>query len=200
MYGLMLQYPEDFYVIVLSNVALVTPYIYITTYKGLMQPSLWQMQPQVARVEIEQELSDAQALEQNRANEERPRYTKGLGREKVEEIAGRILVLMDQDKIYRASSLTLQDLAERLGASAHQTSQAINEGMDKNFYDLINGYRVEEAKRLLLDPKTKNHTIISVGLDAGFNSKTTFNTVFKKFTGYTPTDYKARHQSQPIPA
>jgi AraC-like DNA-binding protein len=62
--------------------------------------------------------------------------------------------------------------------------------LKKSFYDVINSYRVEEAKRLLLDEKNRNYTILSVGFEAGFNSKTTFNTVFKKFTGVTPTEYR----------
>ena len=71
-------------------------------------------------------------------------------------------------------------------------SQAINEGLKRNFYDLINGYRVEEAKQLLVDSKNMNFTILSIGFEAGFNSKTTFNTVFKKFTGSTPTEYREK--------
>jgi AraC-like DNA-binding protein len=74
-------------------------------------------------------------------------------------------------------------------------SQAINDGMKKNFYDLVNSYRVEEAKRLLMDEKNNNFTILSVGFEAGFNSKTTFNTVFKKFTGLTPTEFRARQKN-----
>ena len=56
----------------------------------------------------------------------------------------------------------------------------------------MNGYRVEEAKRLLVDPRNQNYTILSVGFEAGFNSKTTFNTVFKKFTGFTPTEFREK--------
>jgi AraC-like DNA-binding protein len=65
--------------------------------------------------------------------------------------------------------------------------------LNKTFYDLVNGYRVEEAKRLLLDPKSKNNKILAIAFDSGFNSKTTFNTVFKKFTGFTPSDFKEQH-------
>ncbi len=74
---------------------------------------------------------------------------------------------------------------------SYQVSLAINEGMNKNFYDLVNGYRVEEAKRKLLDPKNSNIKVLAVGMDAGFNSKTTFNTVIQKFTGLTPTDFRS---------
>ncbi|TAL47100.1 MAG: AraC family transcriptional regulator, partial [Chitinophagaceae bacterium] len=82
----------------------------------------------------------------------------------------------------------------KLQVPAYQVSLALNEGIKKNFYDVINGYRVEEAKRLLLDSKSKNFTILSVGFEAGFNSKTTFNTVFKKFTGVTPTEFREKQK------
>ena len=84
------------------------------------------------------------------------------------------------------------NLADKLQFPSYQVSQAINEGMDKTFYDLINDYRVEEAKRLLSGPQSNNYTILSIGFAAGLNSKTTFNTVFKKFTGVTPTDFRKK--------
>ena len=107
---------------------------------------------------------------------------------------------MEQDKLYRETELTLQNLSEKLQYPSYQVSQAINEGLKKNFYDLINSYRVEEAKRLLVDPKNQNFTILSVGFEAGFNSKTTFNTVFKKFTGITPTEFRAQQKQLSISA
>jgi len=111
---------------------------------------------------------------------------------KIEGIVQRITVLMEKDKLYQETELTVQQLAEKLGLPTYQVSQAINEGMERNFYDLVNTYRVEEAKQLLLDPENRNYTILSVGFEAGFNSKTTFNTVFKKFTGLTPTEFRMR--------
>jgi len=101
---------------------------------------------------------------------------------------------MKEEKLYQETQLSLQELADKIEFPSYQVSQAINEGLKQNFYDLVNSYRVEEAKRLLLDEKNKNFTILSVGFEAGFNSKTTFNTVFKKFTGQTPTEYKARQK------
>ena len=101
---------------------------------------------------------------------------------------------MQNEKLYRETELTIQNLADRIEFPSYRVSQAINEGIKKNFYDLVNSYRVEEAKRLLLDSKNKNYTILSIGFEAGFNSKTTFNTVFKKFTGLTPTDFRERQK------
>ena len=110
-------------------------------------------------------------------------------------ITSRVIELMEKEKYYQEPELTLQNLADKLHVPAYQVSQAINEGLKKNFYDLVNGYRIEEAKRLLLDPNNNNYTILSVGFEAGFNSKTTFNTVFKKFTGLTPTEFRSNWQA-----
>ena len=105
---------------------------------------------------------------------------------------------MEIEKLYQETELTLQQLSDKLQLPTYQVSQAINDGLKKNFYDLVNGYRVEEAKRLLRDPKNMNYTVLSVGFDAGFNSKTTFNTVFKKFTGYTPTEFRNKDKEMTV--
>jgi YesN/AraC family two-component response regulator len=105
---------------------------------------------------------------------------------------------MEKEKLFQEADLTLHELAGRLQSPTYQVSQALNEGMKKNFYDLVNGHRVEEAKRLLLDSKNRNYTILSVGFEAGFNSKTTFNTVFKKFTGMTPTEFRDTNTIHPV--
>ena len=118
-----------------------------------------------------------------------------MNQNKIDEIVKKITGLMEQEKLYQETDLTLQQLADKLQVPTYQVSQAINDGMKKNFYDLVNGYRVEEAKRLLVDPKNENYTILSVGFEAGFNSKTTFNTVFKKFTGLTPTDFRNQQRA-----
>ncbi|MFA8436978.1 MAG: helix-turn-helix domain-containing protein, partial [Marinifilaceae bacterium] len=66
----------------------------------------------------------------------------------------------------------------------------INQGHGLNFNDYINQFRVEEFKRLLQDPQFSKETLLAVAFEAGFNSKTTFNTAFKKFTGMTPSEYR----------
>ena len=110
-------------------------------------------------------------------------------------IISRINTLMEKEKLYQEPELTLQLLSEKLQTPSYLTSQAINEGLKKSFYDLVNGYRIEEAKRLLVDPRNSGFTILSIGFDAGFNSKTTFHTVFKKFTGLTPTEYQKKYRT-----
>ena len=98
---------------------------------------------------------------------------------------------MAETRPYLDSQLTLQDLAEELAISPHNLSEVINTQAGKNFYDFVNGYRVEEAKRRLRDPRHANLTILAVATDSGFNSKATFNAFFKRSTGQTPSQYRA---------
>jgi AraC-like DNA-binding protein len=68
----------------------------------------------------------------------------------------------------------------------------LNERLKKSFYDFVNGYRVEEARRILRDPRRGDQKILTIAFDSGFASKAAFNRVFKRHTGMTPSEYKAR--------
>lgn len=189
-YSFMVQYPKFFGVLILMNVGVATPYIYMATVKGMRQLTLWQKQPS-EQENVSQKMHEAEEIEEKMEKKQ----TLPAVDEKTAGMNARIIAILEKDKLYTEPELTLQNLADKLGMPSYQVSQCINEGLKKNFYDLVNGYRVEEAKRLLVDPKNKNFTILSVGFEAGFNSKTTFNTVFKKFTGMTPTDYREKQKS-----
>ena len=191
----MVMYPQYFYQLFLLNIALVTPYIYAAAYMGITQPTIWQKKTDENKQRLEEEMREAEKIEEQIVTDEKSRQLKtGLNKDKIDEIITGILALMEKEKLYTETELTLKQLADKLQYPTYQVSQAINEGLGKNFYDLINSYRVEEAKRLLTDPKNENYTILSVGFEAGFNSKTTFNTVFKKFTGVTPTAYRGKEK------
>ena len=193
-YFVILRTPEDFRLIVLINTAMVTPYIYIVTFKGVTQPTLWQAKSGLSKAKVQEDLHEAEIIGQVSENEKGKGEKPVLNPERRQDIVARTVVAMEEGKLYLKTELTLQDIADQLNIPAYQVSQAINEGLNKTFYDLVNGYRVEEAKRLLIDPKSRNNKMLAVAFDAGFNSKTTFNTVFKKFTGFTPTDFKVQHQ------
>ena len=188
------RYPDQFELVIVINMAIITPYIYLITFKGLTQATLWQMKTNGQKENVEKEILEAEEIESLKKDEKKIQPLKEQTENKIEEIISHVTETMKRDKLYRQPELTLQNLAQRLGYPSYQVSQAINEGMKKNFYDLVNSYRVEEAKRLLLDVKNKNFTILSVGFEAGFNSKTTFNTVFKKFTGLTPTEFRDKEK------
>jgi len=195
-YFLIRKFSAYFNLLTFINSALITPYIYIITFKSISQPTLWQIQAHRNRNEVEEEISNAEETESQITNPEKSKVAKpGLNHDKISDVANRIIVLMEKENLYQETELTLRQLAQKLQLPAYQVSQAINEGLKKSFYDLINNYRVEKAKHLLMDPKNENFTILSVGFEAGFNSKTTFNTVFKKFTGLTPTDFRDKQKA-----
>ena len=104
-------------------------------------------------------------------------------------VLNKIIVQFEAEKIYRKSSLKLQHLCDATGESAHYVSQVINQDLNMSFFDLVNHHRIEEAKiRLKQEEKA---SVLDIALDVGFNSKSTFNKVFKTSTGQTPTGYRA---------
>jgi len=98
--------------------------------------------------------------------------------------------LMCEAKIFTDSELKLSLLAEQLGLPSHQVSKLINEKFGKSFNDFVNEYRVQEFISRINNDEYKSYTIYGIALDVGFNSKSSFNTAFKKITGKTPSDYK----------
>lgn len=101
---------------------------------------------------------------------------------------------VEEEKVYLNNELLVQDIAVKLNIPAHHISYAINTKLNQNFYDFINKYRIEESKHRLCSPKYKNLSIIGVAFDCGFNSKATFNRLFKKYTGITPSQYRCTNQ------
>jgi AraC-like DNA-binding protein len=97
---------------------------------------------------------------------------------------------MIADKPYLDGALTLQKLAQTIGISPNHLSQAINENLNQSFLDFVNSYRVDEAKRRLLDPAFGHYSILAIAEEVGFNSKSAFNTAFKKFAGKTPSEFR----------
>lgn len=96
---------------------------------------------------------------------------------------------MNKQKPYTNAGLTLNELASKLKMSPHLLSKVINEGYDKNFFDFINEYRIEEFKQRFEDPRNKQYTMLAIAFEVGFNSKTAFNRAFKKMTQQTPREY-----------
>jgi YesN/AraC family two-component response regulator len=90
--------------------------------------------------------------------------------------------------------LSLDQLSAQLSVKPRMLSQLINETLNQNFFDFVNRYRIEEAKRLLTNPVDKKITVLEVLYEVGFNSKSSFNTLFKKYTGLTPSEFKKQHR------
>jgi AraC-like DNA-binding protein len=96
---------------------------------------------------------------------------------------------MRERKPYLNSKLTLAELSEISGINTHLLSRIINERHQQNFFNYINNFRIEEFKKIIDREESKNLTLLAIAYEAGFNSKTTFNTAFKKITNQTPREY-----------
>ena len=148
--------------------------IYSVGYMGLKQPEIFMRPPETDYSEIKNE-----------------KYKKsGLEEPASEEIKNKLLDIMKNGKPHLDGDLTLNKLAEMLSVSTHHLSEVINTKLNQNYYDFINKYRVEEFINKLKDPANENYSLLSLAFDSGFKSKTSFNTIFKKLTNKTPSEYK----------
>lgn len=121
---------------------------------------------------------------------EKKKYAKsGITPETAAALHQDLTKLMQTEKFYTESELKLTDLASRLDIHPNYLSQVINEREGKNFYDYVNELRVEEFKRRVALPETRNLTLLAVAFECGFNSKSSFNRYFKKVTNTSPSDY-----------
>ncbi|OHD07128.1 MAG: hypothetical protein A2Y34_17380 [Spirochaetes bacterium GWC1_27_15] len=154
--------------------------IFSLTYKAFILPEIY--------TNIEDDNKDI--------NEQK--YNKSLLKtENIEYNAKKILEYIEKEKPYLDPDLSLVSLSEQINISRNDLSQIINTYFNKNFYDFINSYRIEEFKRILLNPENDKFTILSLAFESGFNSKSTFNDVFKKMTNQTPSQFKKETKIYP---
>jgi AraC-like DNA-binding protein len=113
-----------------------------------------------------------------------------LTQEKVSEIKEKISRIMKNDKVFLNPDINLVFLANLLELSTHSLSFVINQGFNENFNQFVNRYRIEEAKKMILNPDMNHLSISGIGYEVGFNSKSVFNTTFKKLENCTPLQYK----------
>lgn len=102
------------------------------------------------------------------------------------------MTYLEAEKPYVNPNLTLNELALQLKVSNRQLSTLVNAELGKTFFDLVNSHRIEEAKRIITVSEDAKMTISEVMYQVGFNSKSSFNTAFKKYTGLTPTEFKSQ--------
>lgn len=127
------------------------------------------------------------------------KYAKsGFGEKEIQTLGKKLSDLMHNEKPFLDPQLSLKKLAEMMDISPNKLSQVINSQKDKNFFDFVNSYRIRELTELLKEDENKQYTILSLALDAGFNSKSTFNASFKKLTGLTPSEYLKSIDKAPL--
>lgn len=121
----------------------------------------------------------------------------GLRDELAEEYLTKLLNYMDDEKPFLGGDMTINDLSRRTGIPRHYITEVLNEKHGRNFFTFVNEYRVREVISRISDPKYQHYTILAIAFDAGFNSKSTFNTFFKAYTGKTPSAYRNEIMNQP---
>ena len=144
--------------------------IFALGYKGILQKEIF----------FAESVSKAEPIEPSVPVQQKPDHA----------LIEKLQLYMKNEKPFLDPELSLSMLAKAMGLNRNQLSQLINTGIGANFYDFINKYRVEEVKRLMVDPQKQNYNLLGMALEAGFKSKSTFNLIFKRFTGLTPTEYK----------
>ena len=105
----------------------------------------------------------------------------------------RMVAALAEEQLFRDPDLTLDGLAAHLGLTPNAVSLLLNAGLGQSFSEAVNGYRLAEVKQRLLGPDVQRLTVLAIALEAGFNSKTTFNRVFKEKIGFTPKEYQKRY-------
>lgn len=119
---------------------------------------------------------------------------KRLNDTQIDLLNEKLTALMTVDKLFLENELSLPILASKLSASSNEISYLINAVYNQNFYNFVNTYRVEEAKKLLLSDDYSKLNILGIAYQSGFNSKTTFNTTFKKITGVSPSEFAKQYR------
>lgn len=153
-------------------------------YKGMSQPYLFNGVDSNIKL-LEEYLKEKKEKEKKSKSKESTTQNSAL-KDRLEEY-------VITNKIYTNSSITIFELANGLGMSSYELSLFLNKTLNKNFFDYINEYRIKNAMQILQDPNQKQLTVLEILYDVGFNSKSSFNTAFKKYTGKTPTEYRKKY-------
>jgi len=122
--------------------------------------------------------------------------TKSLDDKTEKEISQKLQEYVVDGRVFLKNNINERLLSEEIEVPVHVLSRYLNEVLEKSFTDYINELRIEEAKKLLCDPDTRENTLYSIALDSGFKSESAFYSNFKKFTNMTPRQYKIEHDME----
>ncbi len=171
----------------LQVISIAVMVLYVS-YSAFVQPSLFGRLRIVKSQKGVVEKKEGEVLSKNNKYEK-----SGLTVSFSLELKKHLVQLLIEEKVFKQNDITLQKLSELLGTTRHNTSQIINEHFGLNFFELINKYRIEEAKKLLQEEKYKGFNIIDIAYEVGYNNKVTFNKSFKKYNQITPSEYQKRY-------
>lgn len=154
-------------------------------YFAIHQPEIFKVAQPISLFNTTPELP----IEEVKAGHLSEKKSEEISEDHLQRLKLQIESYMSQQKPYTNPKLTLNELAGMLKLPPYLLSKVINEGYDVNFFDFINGYRIEEFKRRMEDPHFQHYTLLSIAFEVGFNSKTAFNRSFKKITNQSPSEF-----------
>lgn len=152
--------------------------MYVVGYFSLRQPEIFKMS-------LPRQTPNSSALKLSVETQERNR----LKPNEIAQLQKRLHFFMNQEKVFLQPDITLNTLSARLNTTPNNLSWLLNQVYQKKFYDYINAARVEAFKSKINAGAHRNHTLLALAMDVGFNSKSTFNKVFKAQMGMTPSAY-----------
>lgn len=163
--------PFDPYFVIFGFIALFS---FVYSFYGIRQPVIF-----------------GEELKPNDNKRDTEKYVKsGLKETQADEYLKSLISYMETNKPFLDRNLNIHDLSLMTGIARHYITQVLNEKHKRNFFTFINEYRVKEVIDRFSNPKYSNYTILAIAFDAGFNSKTTFNSIFKSQTGITPSKFR----------
>jgi AraC-like DNA-binding protein len=135
--------------------------------------------------------SSEDIIDSGEVSKTRTKYSGSrLSDQEAQQYAGKLTDYMKSAKPYLNPDLSLPQLATELNISIHYLSQVINEQFNLNFFDFVNGYRVDAFKEIVNDPEFRNFSLLGIAFECGFNSKSAFNRIFKQTSGMTPSQFR----------
>ncbi len=174
---------------------LVVVVIYAMGYMGMRQPAIFSPSEYVTRVSSEETAVEKSTVDSDTVSSGSEKYkSSALDAESSAALCSELKQHMQEQKPYLEAQLTLPQLATQIQISSNYLSQVINEQVQLNFFDFVNGYRVNEAKTLLLE--RRNLSVLDIAYQSGFNSKSAFYTAFKKHVGMTPSEFKKQQNDK----
>ncbi|WP_312296776.1 AraC family transcriptional regulator [Chryseobacterium sp.] len=180
----------------LKNILKFTDYAYISEWikVGLLLLSLfiicWYLFKALNNPELFRNVDSKLKLVSEIVSEEKSSEDSAVHKTEYNEELLRLKKYMAEEKPFLNSSLTIQDISSEIEIPVRDLSLLINHQLGQHFYDFVNTYRIENAMNILKDETKSKVTILEILYEVGFNSKSSFNTAFKKHTGTTPTLYR----------
>lgn len=182
----------DLYVIVYLILVVI---IYIISYVAVKTPEVFKLDKEQIRVVFMK--PDGEGIDSRQNGKSILIGDETIAQDKIDEKVSEeirsfneeLVEHMESQKPFLNPELSLQDLSDHIGLTRHQLSLVINQIHGINFYEFVNQYRINEVKQLMTDPSNYNFKLLSLAYDAGFNSKASFNRIFKQQTNMTPSQY-----------